>query len=338
MQKFILQSVPKTDYTFLQPAKRSRRKWLFLLIAVIAFGYGIKIIFAQTNPATPSYIPLIGITAVPDPLVLPNGPGNVTYYYAVKNFSQGIPLDNVKVVDDACSPVNYIGGDDNANHALDYGETWTYSCAKTVSVTTENIATVTATANTLNTTESAYATVIVGTRLIPPLVNIINITKIAYPLSLPSGGGPVTFTYKVTNPGTVPLSGVTVTDNKCSAMSGELGDTNDNGLLDPNETWIYTCTTILRQTTTDTALVVAYANGLKAVDDNAITVEVDSTDATATSAPDISGLPNNGPNPGLPNNGTNPNGLNITFAIWIGLGIIIIGLAIWFVVIRKKKS
>ena len=63
-------------------------------------------------------------------------------------------------------------------------------------------------------------------------------------------GAPVTFTYVVTNPGTVPLSNVTVTDDNGTpgntaddflpTFTG--GDTNNNGLLDPGETWTYTAT------------------------------------------------------------------------------------------------
>ena len=69
----------------------------------------------------------------------------------------------------------------------------------------------------------------------------------------------ITFVYKVTNPGVVPLSDVHVVDDKCPAMSGELGDTNGNHLLDTNEVWIYNCSMDLKQTTTDTATVTAFA-------------------------------------------------------------------------------
>jgi hypothetical protein len=142
----------------------------------------------------------------------------------------------------------------------------------------------------------------------------------------------------------VPLADVTVADDKCSAMSGELGDTNDNHLLDPNEVWIYTCTMILAKTTTNTVTVTAYANGLRAVDNDTITVAVATTTAASSpvfpnegSNPSVPGLPNNGPNPGLPNNGTNPNTLNITVMIWGILGGILAILIIVFFLIRKKK-
>ena len=312
----------------------NKKKGTFVLAfaVVLAFGCGVKSVSAQTSSAGVSYVPLIGITSVPDPLALPNGSGNVTYHYAVKNFLEEAPLTDVRVVDSQCAPVEFVSGDLNGNHELDYGETWIYACTTKLATTTTSIATATGIANNLTATHSAYATVVVGSNNPPPLVNIVNITKVAYPLSLPAGGGEVAFTYKVTNPGIVPLSDVTITDDECSAMSGELGDTNNNHALDPNEVWIYTCTTILAKTTTNTAAVTAYANGLKAVDTDTITVAVATTAAR--------GLPNEGSNPsvpGLPNNGTNPTNLNITVIIWGILGGILVALIIVFFLTKKKK-
>ena len=63
-------------------------------------------------------------------------------------------------------------------------------------------------------------------------------------------GASVTWTYVVTNPGTVPLANVTVTDdNGTPAIAGDDfaptfvgGDSNGNGLLDAGEAWAYTAT------------------------------------------------------------------------------------------------
>jgi hypothetical protein len=55
------------------------------------------------------------------------------------------------------------------------------------------------------------------------------------------GGGPVTYTYEVTNAGPRAVAPV-VTDNKCSPVNFTGGDTNVNGKVDVGETWHYTCT------------------------------------------------------------------------------------------------
>jgi hypothetical protein len=169
-----------------------------------------------------------------------------------------------------------------------------------------------------------------------PEVNIVDITNIVYPSPLPSGGGPITFTYKITNPGEVSLSDVGVVDGVCNDMSGELGDTNGNHLLDPDEVWIYTCAAIITKTTTHTATVTAYANGLKTIDTETATINVSGSNATSSPT-----FPNEGSNPNapsFPNNGTNPGTLNVTVLIWEILGgILVVLIIVYFVITRKKK-
>jgi uncharacterized repeat protein (TIGR01451 family) len=93
-----------------------------------------------------------------------------------------------------------------------------------------------------------------GTPPCPPSNSpVIAIAKSASPTSLPAGGGPVTYTYTVTNAGPVPIAGVTVTDDKCAPVTFVSGDTNGNTILDITETWTFTCTTTLTTTTLNTA-------------------------------------------------------------------------------------
>jgi LPXTG-site transpeptidase (sortase) family protein len=250
------------------------KKYILILIAVMAIAVSAHAVLAQEN-ASVLYVPLIGLTAVPSPLALPEGEGDVTYNYAVKNFIKETILSDVKVTDDKCSPVKFVTGDDNGDSKLDYTETWRYACTTNLLQTTQSIATATGVANNITATHKAYATVVVGSNNPAPLVSIINITKIAYPLSLPAEGGEIIFSYKVSNPGAVPLSDVEVIDDKCQDMSGKLGDTNGNNLLDINEVWIYSCAANLTQTTTNTVVVSGFANGLKAISEATITVKVD---------------------------------------------------------------
>jgi len=54
-------------------------------------------------------------------------------------------------------------------------------------------------------------------------------------------GSTVTWTYLVSNPGNVPLTALTVTDDYPGVVPVyRSGDANHNGLLDPGETWVYT--------------------------------------------------------------------------------------------------
>ncbi len=237
-------------------------------------------------------------------------------------------LTDVHVTDDKCSPVQFVGGDDTSDSKLDYSETWRYTCTTKLSETTQSVATAIGTAYNLPAAHKAYATVVVGSDAVPPLVNIINVSKISYPLSLPSGGGAVTFTYKVNNPGVVSLSDVTVTDDKGSAMSGKLGDTNGNNLLDIREVWTYTCTTHLNQTTTNTATITAFAHGLKAVGYATLTVTVD----IPAESP-VPGFPAQAI-PSLPETGV---GSAFKFTVWGALTAIIAVLGICSIVRRKRR-
>jgi len=74
-----------------------------------------------------------------------------------------------------------------------------------------------------------------------------------------SGVAPLTttFTYSEANDGARPISGVKITDDTCSPLTFSGGDTNGNGILDPGETWTYTCTHVFAAAGTFTSHIVA---------------------------------------------------------------------------------
>ena len=74
----------------------------------------------------------------------------------------------------------------------------------------------------------------------------IDIAKSANPSAAPVGAT-VTYTLVVTNPGTLPLSAVTVTDPRCDTPPTVLGKGTDSSptTLDPGDVWTYTCTHVI---------------------------------------------------------------------------------------------
>jgi hypothetical protein len=111
---------------------------------------------------TPLPAPLIHIVKVPSQLTpLPYGGGPVVYRYTVTN--PGIvPVQNVSVTDDKCSPISSRTGDTNGNNALDVTETWRYICETNVHVSTGSVATAKGDANGFTALAYSFTNVLVA--------------------------------------------------------------------------------------------------------------------------------------------------------------------------------
>jgi uncharacterized repeat protein (TIGR01451 family) len=138
--------------------------------------------------------------------------GTASYSYTVTNDGD-VPLANVTVTDDKCSPVVSTGGDTNSNALLDLTETWTYSCSIALSADTTNTATATGydvTGQPVTDTDTADVDVV----LVADLAIVKQVDKTSA-----GPGDTVTFTLRVTNAGNGPAANATVTDNVPSALS-----------------------------------------------------------------------------------------------------------------------
>ncbi|MBN1314487.1 MAG: hypothetical protein JXA42_03430, partial [Anaerolineales bacterium] len=62
-------------------------------------------------------------------------------------------------------------------------------------------------------------------------------------------GNQVTYSFRVSNIAGEPVTDLQVTDNKCSPVTFQGGDTNSNNRLDVDESWIYECTKSLTANT-----------------------------------------------------------------------------------------
>src|SRR5207248_438787 len=87
-----------------------------------------------------------------------------------------------------------------------------------------------------------------------------------------AGGGPVTYTYGVSNPGSVAVGSIVLADPDCAPISATGGDTNADGLLDLSETWTYTCSTNVVGTTTSTPKVTGKVGSVNATATASVTV------------------------------------------------------------------
>jgi hypothetical protein len=195
---------------------------------------------------------------------LPTGPlvaagSTVTWTYRVTN-PGNVPLSNVVVRDDNGTPANptddfsptFVGGDANGNGLLEPGETWLYTATGTaLAGQYGNVATVTGTDPIGQTPSDSDPSHYFG---VDSAIHIEKATN-GHDADLPTGplvaaGSTVTWTYRVTNPGNVPLANVIVRDDNGTPANPlddfsplfVSGDTNNNGLLEPGETWLYTAT------------------------------------------------------------------------------------------------
>ncbi len=187
--------------------------------------------------------PAIDLVKIAEPLqVLPGT--TVNYLYEVRD-SGDDPLSDVTITDDTCSLLTRLGGDSNG--LLDAGQTWVYLCSTVLFGDTTNTAVVTGTdslGGDWTDTDSETVDVVISGLQLDKVANADHVYV----------GEVVTYTYTVRNTGSDPISNVVLTDDLCSPLNFVDGDDAPaDGVLNPGETWVYTCAMALSEDTTNVA-------------------------------------------------------------------------------------
>jgi uncharacterized repeat protein (TIGR01451 family) len=178
--------------------------------------------------------PDISITKMPDLSPVHEGDA-VNYTYTVTN-PGNVPLSNVSVTDSNIEDVIYQSGDTNEDGILDTDETWVF--AATYNVTAGDPTPLVNTAAAAGNYTGVGTIIAWTTASVDILRPAIALNKTADPVQA-QDGDTITYNYTVTNPGNTPLFDISVTDDKIEDVTYQSGDTNGNGILDIDETWVF---------------------------------------------------------------------------------------------------
>jgi len=217
--------------------------------------------FSEILPPTSGYV-IDPIDFQPELQVVKTGPAGpvavgetVTYTYTIAHTtgSDGSPVD-VVINDDIIDLSGAtLAGDSDGDGLLVGNETWVYTIVYTVPLATAdplvNVATVGGTDGNGDPITDATDDHSVDVDFRPQLT----VTKVGGP-DPAVVGDTVTYTYTVSHAATSdlsPVSGVTVVDSRGLSLSGSTGDTDGDGELDGDETWVYTATETVVAATPD---------------------------------------------------------------------------------------
>jgi|GEM_PF-1454717 len=169
-------------------------------------------------------------------------PGDtVTYTFTVTNTGD-IALSSLTVKDNVAGDGVYQSGDTNSNGKLDLTETWIYTASYLIPQAQVADVVNTVTACGLDPIQAGLdkpvPTCDTDEHHLDVLHPAIHVVK-SGPANAYQGDG-ITYTFTVTNTGDTALDGLTVGDNVAGNGVYQSGDTNSNGLLDLDETWVYT--------------------------------------------------------------------------------------------------
>ena len=195
----------------------------------------------------------------------------MTYTYVVKNAGD-VTLTGIEVWDD-----NGTTGDTS--------DDWKVTCPKTslavdesmtckaegvkIDETTINIGTATGHAGDKDTLDADDAKVFVPN----PRIYVSKTSSVETPYG---GGGEVTYTYLVRNVGNVPLTAVTLGDDKCRPSARRQAIRTPMASSVSTETWTYTCTMTLTETTTNVGTATGHYGDETTIDAAETTVTVTS--------------------------------------------------------------
>ncbi len=192
----------------------------------------------ETIEAIPgSQQPALSITKTGSPTDFNSAGQQIIYTIEVENTGT-VELTNVVLTDEFAGGATFESGDDTNTGVLDVGETWVYSADYSVTLADIEAGTDLVNVATVDTDQTDVQQDDAITFFIQDAT--LTVEKIADKSSVSSAGETINYTITVVNTGNVNLTNVVLTDTFAGGATLDSGDTNTDGVLDTDETWIYT--------------------------------------------------------------------------------------------------
>ena len=211
-----------------------------LVTATVQDGYGRTA--TDSDDATVTVIdvmPSISVVKTADPTTVDEPGGSVTFTVVVTNNSVE-PVMLTDLTDDVYGDLHGKGTCATGG-TIAVGDTYTCSFTGAVSGSAGESKTDTVTATAYDDEENKATASDDATVSLKDVLPFIQVEKTPNPNSLPEPGGNVTFTVKVTNVGSVPVTITSLTDDVFGDLAGK-GGCATGAALDPTES--YTCSFI----------------------------------------------------------------------------------------------
>jgi uncharacterized repeat protein (TIGR01451 family) len=234
-----------------------------------------------TATTTITQTPGLTIAKVANPTSIA-APGVITYTITVVN-DGNTDLTNVVLTDVFAGGATFVSGDESDTDVLNVGETWIYTADYEVTQADINLGTDIVNTASVVTTELPTAETASATTTITQTPGL-TIAKVANPTSI-AAPGVITYTITVVNDGNTDLTNVVLTDVFAGGATLASGDTNTDGVLDTDETWIYTADYEVTQDDIDAGTDIV--NTASVVTTELTTPEVASATTTISQAPGL---------------------------------------------------
>jgi uncharacterized repeat protein (TIGR01451 family) len=206
--------------------------------------------------------------------------GDVIVYTVNVDNTGDVTLDGISVTDPDVV-LTYTSGDSDSDGRLDVTETWVYTGSYTVTQADMDAGGMIHGVVTADSNETSPDTAITDVTITQsPALNVTASTDVS---SVDAAGDVIVYTINVDNTGNISLTGITVTDPDVT-LTYSSGDTHNTGVLDVDETWVYTGSYTVTQADMDAGGTI---HGVVTADSTQSSSDTAETDVTVTQSPSL---------------------------------------------------